>query len=369
MAWTTLEHAAMQRALDSARRGAGRVEPNPMVGAVVATPDGTLVGTGCHERFGGPHAEVNALTAAGPAARGGTLFVTLEPCCHHGKTPPCTDAIQAAGIARVVVAAADPYPEVAGRGIALLRAAGVTVDTGLLECEAARLIAPFTKLVTTGQPWVIAKWAMSLDGHVAAPASAGDRWISSVESRRLVHDLRGRCDAILIGIGTALADDPLLTARPAGPRTPLRIVLDAAARLPPESQLVRSAREDPLLVAVGPAAPADRLRTLEAAGAEIWQPDLADRDARLRALLQELGRRRLTNLLVEGGPEVLASFAALDAIDEVWAFVAPKLLGGETTPAITGHGGAASALAGSINIEEITHPGGDILIRGTVRKA
>jgi diaminohydroxyphosphoribosylaminopyrimidine deaminase/5-amino-6-(5-phosphoribosylamino)uracil reductase len=218
-----------QQALASARRGAGLVEPNPMVGAVVATPDGTLVGTGCHERFGGPHAEVNALAAAGPAARGGTLFVTLEPCCHHGKTPPCTDAILAAGIARVVVAAADPYPEVAGRGIALLRAAGVTVDTGLLECEASRLIAPFTKLVTTGQPWVIAKWAMSLDGHVSAPASAGDRWISSEESRRLVHDLRGRCDAILIGIGTALADDPLLTPQPAHPAGP-RLVMLAMSR-------------------------------------------------------------------------------------------------------------------------------------------
>jgi diaminohydroxyphosphoribosylaminopyrimidine deaminase/5-amino-6-(5-phosphoribosylamino)uracil reductase len=327
-----------------------------MVGAVVATPDGTIVGTGCHERFGGPHAEVNALAAAGPAARGGTLFVTLEPCCHHGKTPPCTDAIQAAGIARVVVAAADPYQEVAGRGIALLRAAGVTVDTGLLEGEAARLIAPFTKLMTTGQPWVIAKWAMSLDGHVAAPASAGDRWISSEESRRLVHDLRGRCDAILIGIGTALADDPLLTARPAGPRVPLRIVLDGTARLPLEGRLAR------------PAAPADRLRNLEAAGAEIWRSDFSDRDARLRALLQELGRRRLTNLLVEGGPEVLASFAALDAIDEVWAFVAPTLLGGDATPAITGHGQAALSLARSIEIEDVSHPGGDLFIRGLVRR-
>lgn len=368
MAWTTLEHAAMQQALDSARRGAGRVEPNPMVGAVVATPDGTIVGTGCHERFGGPHAEVNALAAAGPAARGGTLFVTLEPCCHHGKTPPCTDAIQAAGIARVVVATADPYLQVAGRGIALLRSVGIGVETGLLEGAAARLIAPFTKLMTTGQPWVIAKWAMSLDGHVAAPASAGDRWISSEESRRLVHDLRGRCDAILIGIGTALADDPLLTARPAGPRTPLRIVLDGAARLPPESQLVRSAREAPLLVAVGPAAPADRLRTLEAAGAEIWRSDLTDRDARLRALLQELGRRRLTNLLVEGGPHVLASFAAIAAIDEVWVFVAPKLLGGPITPAITGHGQAALSLAQSIEIESVSHPGGDLFIRGLVRR-
>lgn len=368
MAWTEFERAAMQRALDIARRGAGYVEPNPMVGAVVATPAGTIVSEGWHERFGGPHAEVAVLTAAGAAARGGTLFVTLEPCCHHGKTPPCTAAIMAAGIARVVVGAGDPFPEVAGRGIAALRAAGITVDTGLLHHEAARLIAPFTTLVTTGRPWVIAKWAMSLDGHVAAPTTDGDRWISSEESRRLVHDLRGRCDAILIGIGTALADDPLLTARPAGPRVPLRIVLDGAARLPLASRLVRSAREAPLLVAVGPDAPAERTRALEAASCEIWRSALTDRDARLCALLQYLGTGRLTNLLVEGGPDVLASFAAIDAIDEVWAFVAPKLLGGPITPAITGHGSAASALAGAIDIEEIAHPGGDILIRGTVRK-
>jgi diaminohydroxyphosphoribosylaminopyrimidine deaminase/5-amino-6-(5-phosphoribosylamino)uracil reductase len=358
----------MRRAVELARRGEGRVEPNPMVGAVIASPAGDVIAEGWHERFGGPHAEAAALARAGGAARGATLYVTLEPCCHHGKTPPCTDAIQAAGIARVVVAAADPYPEVAGRGIALLRAAGVAVDTGLLEREAARLIAPFTKLMTTGQPWVIAKWAMSLDGHVAAPASAGDRWISSEESRRLVHDLRGRCDAILIGIGTALADDPLLTARPAGPRVPLRIVLDAAARLPLESQLVRSAREAPLLVAVGPAALADRLSKLAAAGCEIWRSDLSDRDERLRALLAQLGTRRMTNLLVEGGPEVLASFAALDAIDEVWAFVAPTLLGGDATPAITGHGQAALSLARSIEIEDVSHPGGDLFIRGFVRR-
>ncbi|MEI6240668.1 MAG: bifunctional diaminohydroxyphosphoribosylaminopyrimidine deaminase/5-amino-6-(5-phosphoribosylamino)uracil reductase RibD [Planctomycetia bacterium] len=358
----------MHRALDLARRGAGLVEPNPMVGAVVATADGTIVGEGWHARFGGPHAEVAALATAGAAARGGTLFVTLEPCCHHGKTPPCTDTIKAAGITRVVVAIGDPFPEVSGRGIAVLRAAGITVDTGLLEREAARLIAPFAKLVTTGRPWVIAKWAMSLDGQVTASAPDGDRWISSEASRRLVHELRGRCDAILIGIGTALADDPLLTARPAGPRVPLRIVLDGAARLPLDGRLVRSAGEAPLMVAVGPDAPADRIGGLEAAGCEIRRSDLTDRDARLQALLGELGKRRLTNLLVEGGPDVLASFAALDAIDEVWAFVAPKLLGGDATPAITGHGQAALALARSIEIEDVSHPGGDLFIRGVVRR-
>ncbi|MFM8497443.1 MAG: bifunctional diaminohydroxyphosphoribosylaminopyrimidine deaminase/5-amino-6-(5-phosphoribosylamino)uracil reductase RibD [Planctomycetia bacterium] len=366
MGWTAFEETAMQRALDAARRGAGFVEPNPMVGAVVATPGGAIVGEGWHTRFGAAHAEVAALTAAGADARGGTLFVTLEPCCHHGKTPPCTDAIAAAGITRVVVGTRDPFPQVAGRGIATLRAAGITVDTGLLEPAASRLIAPFAKLVMTGQPWVIAKWAMSLDGHMAAPASAGDRWISSEDSRRLVHDLRGRCDAILVGIGTALADDPLLTVRPAGPRVPLRIVVDSTARLPRSSRLVQSIHEAPLLVAVGPDAPADRIGALEATGCEVWRSDLADRDARLRALLAHLGTRRLTNLLVEGGPHLLASFAAIAAIDEVWAFVAPKLLSGAITPAITGHSTAASALGGSIDIEEITHPGGDILIRGLV---
>jgi len=364
MAWNAVEVAAMRQALDLARHGAGLVEPNPLVGAVVVSADGgTVVGTGWHERFGGPHAEVTALAAAGAAARGATLFVTLEPCCHHGKTPPCTDAILAAGVARVVVATGDPFPEVAGRGLAALRGAGITVDVGLCAPEAARLIAPFTKLSTTHTPWVIAKWAMSLDGRMKPP-SGGDRWISSEESRTLVHDLRGRCDAILVGIGTALADDPLLTARPPGPRTPLRVVLDGAARLPLTSRLVQTARETPLLVAVGPQASAERIAALAEAGCEVWHSDISDRDARLAALLAELGRRRLTNLLVEGGPEVLGSFLALGAIDEVWAFIAPKFLGdGSSTPAPV-H--AVADLVRSITIEDVSHPGGDLLIRGLV---
>lgn len=358
----------MRQALDLARRGWGRVEPNPMVGAVVIAADGhTVVGTGWHDRCGGPHAEVVALAAAGAAARGATLVVTLEPCCHHGKTPPCTEAIQAAGIARVVVGTGDPFPEVAGRGIAALRAAGLAVEVGLRAAEAARLVAPFTRLVATGRPWVIAKWAMSLDGHVVTPAGT-DRWISSEESRAIVHELRGRCDAIMVGVGTALADDPLLTARPPGPRVPLRIVLDSTARLPPASRLVQSIAAAPLLVAVGPRAPAERIAALEQAGCEIWRTDVADRDARLTELLAELGRRRLTNLLVEGGPELLGSLATLAAIDEVWAFVAPRLVGGETPSAVTGHGRAAADLARSIAIEDVSHPGGDILIRGVVHK-
>ena len=353
--------SAMRRALDLACRGAGHVEPNPQVGAVVVAPDGAIVGEGWHAVYGGPHAEVAALAAAGPAARGATLHVTLEPCCHHGKTPPCTAAIIAAGIARVVVAAGDPFPAVAGRGIAALRAAGIVVETGALEAEACRLIAPFRKLVETGTPWVIAKWAMSLDGRLAA-APGADRWISSPESRALVHALRGRIDAIAVGIGTVLADDPLLTARPPGPRQPLRIVLDSTARLPLTTALVRTAREVPVLVAAGPAADAARVGALRAAGCEVWQGAAGAPIDRLRELLGELGRRRITNLVVEGGPAVLRTLFAAGAADEIQAFVAPRVIGGDpaalpTLPDVP-----------ACDVEEVALPGGDILLRGLVRR-
>lgn len=249
----------MRRALELARRGEGRAEPNPMVGAVLAAPvdngiGGPIIAEGWHAACGGPHAERVALSAAGTAARGGTLAVTLEPCCHHGKTGPCTDAIIAAGIARVIVATRDPFPAVNGGGIDALRRAGIEVRMGVCEPESRRLIAPFRMLIEQRRPWLIAKWAMSLDGRVAT-ASGMSRWISAEPSRAIVHELRGRMDGILCGIGTVLADDPLLTARPVGPRQALRIVLDTAARLPIESRLVHTAREVPVLVATGPAAP------------------------------------------------------------------------------------------------------------------
>jgi len=355
----------MRRAIELARRAEGLVEPNPMVGAVVAGPDGQILGEGWHERFGGPHAEVNALAAAGTRSRGGTLFVTLEPCCHHGKTPPCTEAILAAGIHRVVVAAGDPHPAVAGGGLAALRRAGLEVDCGLLEAAAVRLTAPFRRLIRQGRPWVIAKWAMTLDGCLALPPADTGRqpaetgWISSPASRERVHDLRRRVDAILVGIGTALADDPLLTARPPGPRPLLRVVLDRAARLPLASRLVRSARHDPLLVAAGPEAPAARLAELERAGCEVWRSPLAENAAMLAGLLAELGRRRLTNLLVEGGAAVLEACFAAGVVDEVWAFVAPRLAGSRTQ-AVAEVPGTLPALV----IETVEHSGGDILIRG-----
>ena len=363
----------MRRALALARRGEGSVEPNPMVGAVLASTDGgrsgRIIAEGWHAAFGGPHAEVAALSAAGAAARGATLAVTLEPCCHHGKTPPCTEAIIAAGVSRVIVGTRDPFPAVNGGGLDALACAGIKVRVGVCETEARRLIAPFRTLVERRKPWLIAKWAMSLDGRVAT--SAGEsRWISSEASRAIVHELRGRVDGILCGIGTALADDPLLTARPTGQRQAVRIVLDGTARLPVTSRLVRTAREVPVLVAVGPAAPADRVRALEAAGCEVWSATADHWGEQVRQLLVELGQRRLTNVLVEGGPAVLGCLADTGAIDEVWAFIAPTIIGGAAAPApIAGTGIASLAAAASIEIEHTESIGGDLLVRGVVRRA
>lgn len=310
----------MRRALELAERGRGFVEPNPLVGAVVVR-DGQVIGEGWHERFGQAHAEVHALAAAGDRARGATLYVTLEPCCHHGKTPPCTDAIARAGIRRVVAAMQDPFPHVGGQGFALLRA-GSVVAVGLCEPEARRLNAPYLKLLATGLPYVHAKWAMSLDGKICT-RTGDSQWISGEESRRKVHELRGRMDAIIVGIGTALADDPLLTARPPGPRTPARIVLDTHGRLPATSRLLQTAAEAPVIVATGPA-PA----RVGVPGIEVLPLPLHGNHVSVLALLAELGRRRMTNVLIEGGAEVLGSFHDADAIDEAHVFMAPCLIGG-----------------------------------------
>src|SRR3954451_1208374 len=245
----------MPRALELAERGRGHVEPNPLVGAVIVR-DGRVVGEGWHQRYGEAHAEVHALAAAGAAARGATLYVTLEPCCHHGKTPPCTDAVLRAGVGRVVASMLDPNPLVAGKGAERLRAAGVAVEIGVGEAEARRLNAPYLKLLRTGRPYVHLKWAMTLDGKICT-RTGDSKWISNEASRRRVHELRGRVDAILVGVGTALADDPQLTARPRGPRTATRIVLDSRGRLPPTSLLAATARIVPTLVATTAAAPED----------------------------------------------------------------------------------------------------------------
>jgi diaminohydroxyphosphoribosylaminopyrimidine deaminase/5-amino-6-(5-phosphoribosylamino)uracil reductase len=238
---TDFDRECMRVALELAERGRGHAEPNPLVGAVLAR-DGRVVGSGWHRRFGEAHAEVNALAEAGDAARDATLYVTLEPCCHHGKTPPCTDAVLRAGVRRAVVAMSDPFPDVSGRGMQALRDAGVSVEVGLFQTEAVRLNAPYLKALRAGRPYVHAKWAMTLDGKTATP-TGDSKWISNEASRARGHALRGRMDAVVVGIGTVLADDPLLTARPPGPRRPVRVVIDSRGRMPSDSQLARTLTE------------------------------------------------------------------------------------------------------------------------------
>jgi len=313
----------MQRALALAVKGQGFVEPNPMVGAAVLNARGTIVGEGYHERFGGPHAEVNALAQAGESARGGTLVVTLEPCCHFGKTPPCTEAVIRSGVSRVIIGMADPFPKVAGGGIAALKAAGIDVVSGICQPDAERLNAPYLKLLRTGRPWVIQKWAMTLDGKMAT--HTGDsKWISSESSRRMVHELRGRVDAVIVGGNTVRIDDPLLTARPLGPRVPTRIVISASGYLPGDCQLVRTARESPVIVATTAEGVA-RLSTWSNAGAELLTMNS------LETLFDELGRRRMTNVLLEGGAKMHAAITDARLADEVIAFVAPIVVGNAET--------------------------------------
>ncbi len=328
MSWSDFDVECMQQALELALRGEGSVEPNPMVGCVIAR-EGQILSRGWHGRFGGPHAEIVALQEAGDAnVAGATAYVTLEPCCHVGKTPPCTEALLAAGIGRVVVAMRDPFPKVAGEGVKRLSEAGVMVELGCLEEEARKLNAPYLKLLIKQRPWMIAKWAMTLDGKIAS-RSNHSQWISGAASRAIVHRLRGRVDAILIGSGTAEIDDPLLTARPAGARVATRIVVDSHASLPLKSRLVRTAREWPVLIAVGPEAESRKMSRLVAAGCEVLPFAPSTHYERLLQLLEELGRRRMTNVLVEGGAGLLGSLFDAQAIDEVHTFIAPKLLGGE----------------------------------------
>ncbi len=358
----------MRRALELAARGLGAVEPNPLVGCVVAR-GAEIIGEGWHRRFGGPHAEVEALRMAGYRARGATLYVTLEPCCHQGKTPPCVGAIVAAGVSRVVAAQRDPFPAVDGGGAAQLATAGLAVEVGVCEAEVRRLNAPYLKLLRSGRPWVIAKWAMTLDGKTAT-ATGSSRWISNARSRQVVHALRGRMDAILVGRRTVQIDDPLLTARPPGPRTALRVVVDTAASISPASRLVRTAGEVPVLVAAAPEAPEESRRRLAEAGCEVFLCSGDGRDERLGALLDELGRRRMTNLLVEGGGELLGTLLDRGWIDEVHVFVAPKLVGGRDAPsALAGWGISEMDRALSLEVEETRLLDGDLYVRGHVPPA
>jgi len=360
--------AVMRRAVQLARRGEGLVEPNPCVGAVIVDDQLRLISEGYHERFGGPHAEVQAIRAAGEQARNAWIFVTLEPCNHHGKTPPCTQAVLDAGIRRVFIGSLDPAPHEQRQGAETLRAAGLQVETGLCEAETDRLIRPFTRLMTAKRPYIHAKWAMTLDGKIAT-RTGSSQWISGPESRAVVHQLRGRCDGIITGRGTVLADDPLLTARPPGPRNPLRIVVDSQAQLPLNSQLVQTcSAKNPVLLVCTDQADGAKLQTLQEAGVEVLQLQ-ADATGRpeLPILLKELGQRKLTNVLLEAGGELLGSFVDQRLIDEVHVFLGPKLVGGRNAPsAVLGLGISEMADALELSHIEAETLANDVYIRGLV---
>jgi diaminohydroxyphosphoribosylaminopyrimidine deaminase/5-amino-6-(5-phosphoribosylamino)uracil reductase len=337
----------MQLALTLGRRGQGRTWPNPAVGAVVVR-DGVIVGRGWTQPGGRPHAEPEALARAGDAARGATLYVTLEPCSHFGKSPPCADAVIAAGIARVVCAIEDPNPEVAGQGHARLRAAGIIVDIGPGAAEAARDHAGHFRRVRDRRPHVILKLAVSADDRIAA---AGHRpvAITGEAARARVHLLRAQCDAILVGIGTVLADDPLLTCRLPGmeARSPVRVVLDRALRIPGTSRLVHTARQTPLWLMASELAEAPASMKLGAAGAQVVRlaPSPGRSGLDVPAVLHALSEKGITRLLVEGGARVASSFVAAGLVDEVWLLRGTKPIGADGVPALDAL--PLSALTGS----------------------
>lgn len=351
----------MRRALELARKGAGAVEPNPMVGAVVVR-GGKIVGEGWHREFGGPHAEVFALKKAGARAKGATMYVTLEPCSPHPKkTPPCSEILAQSGLKRVVIAMKDPNPAVDGRGLAMLRKAGIRAETGLLQDEALRLNAAFVKYRRTGLPYVLSKWAMTLDGKIAT-RTGDSRWISCEKSRAWLHRLRDEYQAILIGANTALRDDPGMRGRA---RLPIRIILDSYARVPLDAKVVRTARGHRTIIAVSANAPAEKIRGLQRAGVEVIQLEVMD----MYVLLEELAGAGIIKIMVEGGGEVHASLFEDKLVDEVCVFVAPKIAGGaEAKTPVEGEGVAKMADALELDDLVIDRIDCDVVIRGRVRK-
>jgi diaminohydroxyphosphoribosylaminopyrimidine deaminase/5-amino-6-(5-phosphoribosylamino)uracil reductase len=365
--------AHLNRALELAELGRGRVSPNPLVGAVIVAGS-EVIGEGHHAELGGLHAEAAALAdcrARGHDPAGATIYVSLEPCAHQGRQPPCAEAILEAGLGRVVIASDDPSAKADGRGPRQLRERGVeVVEAGEPVASAARLLnQPFRKHARTGRPLVTLKSALSLDGFTAT--SGGDsKWISGPESRALVHRWRSESDAIAVGIETALADDPLLTARdlePPAARQPARVVFDSAARLPLDSKLIASLEQAPLLVfAEAGEAPSDRVGALHKAGAEVFEL-AGSREERIAAALDELGRHQITSLLLEGGAGLAGAFVAAGEVDELRLFIAPVLLGGGR-PLLAGQGVAAVAGAQHPESVEWVASGDDMLMRARLRE-
>jgi diaminohydroxyphosphoribosylaminopyrimidine deaminase / 5-amino-6-(5-phosphoribosylamino)uracil reductase len=371
---TDTDRMHLTRAVELASKGVGAVKPNPVVGAVVAR-DQEVIGEGWHQRYGGAHAEVNAIESCGLAdLEGATLYVSLEPCCHEGKTPPCTDAIIQSGIRRVVVASDDPTEKASGRGLGILRDEGieVVIADGEVATAARLLNQAFRKHARVGRPWVLFKSAMTLDGKVAT--RAGDsQWISGEASRETAHRWRASVDAVVVGIGTALADDPQLTARPNGMPAepgsqPRRVVFDSLARIPLGSQLVAHAAEVPLSVIVSRAASRADTDALEAAGVQVLVASGENEPARVRAALDQLGAMGVASILLEGGPHLAGAFLDAGEVDEVRLFLAPLLLGGSARDPLEGEGVERIAEATKALTMDCESIGEDLLISARLRE-
>jgi diaminohydroxyphosphoribosylaminopyrimidine deaminase/5-amino-6-(5-phosphoribosylamino)uracil reductase len=360
----------MQRCLELARHGVGLVSPNPMVGAVVVQAGG-IVGEGCHRYQEKKHAEVWALEEAGEKARGAALYINLEPCCHSGRTAPCTDMILKSGIQRIIVAMTDPNPHVAGHGMRILHEAGLEVQTGILESEAGKLNEAFAKYIVQQVPFVTLKAGMTLDGKIA-PASGKDHQITSEESWQRVHEIRHAHDAILTGIQTVLIDDPRLTDRSGlARRRPLwRVVLDRYLQTPLKCRLIQSLSEGGILIFCGEGHPSQRKKELEALGIEVVVHPSKSGAIPLRFVLQELGRRQISSLLVEGGGQTHFEFLKSGSADKVMFFIAPTILGGQTpVPVVAGAGFPSLQEAASLRFDKIERLGPDLLVEAYIRQS
>lgn len=359
----------MARALRLAANGWGRTSPNPMVGAVLVR-DGRVVGRGWHHRAGQEHAEILAIREAGPLARGATIYVNLEPCSIHGRTPPCTEALIRAGISRVVVGMLDPNPKVNGGGVRKLKGAGIAVDIGVLEERCRRLNEVFDCFITHGRPFVILKAAASIDGRTATTGGES-QWITGSAARREVHRLRKGVDAVLVGADTVIADDPRLTARPRPARAdrPLRIVLDGRLRISAKARLFDD--DTPrVIVVTAKGAPARKIRALETAGAEVLTlPDRGERRVSMNVLMKRLGRRGITSVLIEGGAETHARAFADAVVDKVVFFFAPMVIGGQLAPGMIGGEGCGKLRkAWKLDRMRTRRFGPDIMVEGYVGK-
>ena len=378
----------MLRAITLARRGEGWVNPNPLVGAVIVK-EGRVIAEGWHHKYGELHAERDALQALSEPAEGATIYVTLEPCCHYGKQPPCTLAIIEHGISRVVIGSRDPNPLVAGKGVRMLREHGITVEEDFMREECDALNPVFFHYITTGRPYVKMKYAMTADGKIATKTGAS-KWITSDEARDLVHDWRNACRGIMAGIGTVLADDPLLNCRKEGGRDPVRIICDSRLRIPEDAQIVRTAKQYETIVAcalpgtgspeamcagpeeavcagpedggAGPEAMCAKVERLRQQGVEVWSVPAEDGSVDLRELVKRLGERGIDSILLEGGGTLNESALRAGIVQEVNAFVAPKIFGGKARSPVEGIGVEVPQEALRMKMEQFRQVGPDLLI-------